>query len=483
MSPQERSRPSYAFGCWLYLRLLGVCYLAAFWSFGVQVRGLIGEDGILPARDVMTAAQRWADAGSVGLARVLEVPTLCWLGVSDEWLMGLCVAGAVLSVPVILGVAAPLALPLLWLLYLSLSTVTREFLSFQWDGLLLEAGLLSIALAPWVLVHRPRASEPSPLARWLTWWLIFRLMLTSGLVKLTSGDPLWRDLSALAYHYETQPLPSPIGWYAHHLPLVVHRATTAAMFAIELAAPWLIFVGSTGRRAAAAAFIGLMLVIAATGNYAFFNLLTIGLACSLIDTRGVRSTPPRRLAWMPAAALACLTLPATVDVLAAQTAVTVPGGARLHAWRRALQPFRSVNAYGLFAVMSSSRPELTVEGSRDGETWVPFTFKYKPGDIRQGPRWVAPHQPRLDWHMWFAALDEWERSGWLDRFCRKLLEGAPAVTGLLAANPFSETPPAFVRVRRSDYRIAPLDQARRDRVWWIASPPEPFSPVLSRMTR
>jgi hypothetical protein len=483
MASPGQPRPAYALGCWLCLRLVGVCYLAAFWSFGVQVRGLIGEDGILPARDVMGAARQWADAADLGLSRLFEVPTLLWLGVSDAWLVGLCVAGAALSVPVILGVAAHLALPLLWLLYLSLSTVTREFLSFQWDGLLLETGLLSVALAPWVLVHRPGVGEPPALARWLVWWLIFRLMLTSGLVKLTSDDPLWRDLSALAYHYETQPLPSPIGWYAHHLPLFAHRACAAAMFAIELAVPWLIFVGTTGRRAAAAAFIGLMLLVAATGNYAFFNLLTIALACSLIDTRGPRVIAPRRLAWVPAAAIACLTLPATVDVLAAQTGIAVPERAHLQAWRRAIQPLRSVNAYGLFAVMSSSRPELAVEGSRDGVTWVPYTFKYKPGDVRQRPRWVAPHQPRLDWHMWFAALDEYERSDWLDRFCRKLLDGAPAVTGLLAANPFAADPPAFVRVRRSEYHVAPLDQARRDPVWWIASPPEPFSPVLSRITR
>lgn len=481
MSSPGHLRRSYAVSCWLYLRLLGVCYLVAFWSLGVQVLGLIGQDGILPAREVMDAAQQWAAVGHVGLLRFLEVPTLCWLGVSDAWLVGLCIAGAVLSVPLIAGIGAPVVLPLLWLLYLSLSTVTREFLSFQWDALLLESGLLAIALAPWTLFHRPRDHEPPALARWLIWWLVFRLMFTAGLVKLTSGDPLWRDLSALAHHYETQPLPSPAGWYAHHLPIVAHRASTAVMFAVELALPWLIFVGATGRRAAAGSFIVLMLVIAVTGNFAFFNLLTIALACTLVDTR--RAGPaaaPRRLAWVPAAVLACLTLPVTIDVLAGQAGLRVPGGEALHAWRQTLRPLRSANAYGLFAVMSTNRPELTVEGSRDGRTWVPYVFKYKPGDVRRPPRWVAPHQPRLDWHMWFAALDSFEGSEWLERFCRRLLEGSPAVTGLLDVNPFPDAPPAFVRVMRSEYHIPPLAQARREQIWWTASQPEPYSGVLQK---
>jgi hypothetical protein len=152
----------------------------------------------------------------------------------------------------------------------------------------------------------------------------------------------------------------------------------------------------------------------------------------------------------------------------------------LTAWQRRLAPFRSVNPYGLFAVMSSARPELTIEGSLDGVVWKPYAFAYKPGDPRRAPRWVAPHQPRLDWHMWFAALDLYEASPWLERFCHRLLAGEPSVIGLLGSNPFPGEPPRFVRVTSARYRIPPLDTARRERIWWTVGPPEPFSPVLAR---
>ncbi|MGE3707374.1 MAG: lipase maturation factor family protein [Vicinamibacterales bacterium] len=476
---KQAGPPSYALSSWLSLRLLGLCYLAAFWSFGTQVRGLIGSHGILPARDVMEAAGRSAAAGGLAISRWFDVPTIFWLGSSDAWLVGVCIAGALLSLLLVTGVMAPVTLPLLWFLYLSLTVVTREFLSFQWDSLLLEAGLLAIGLAPWVRFHTPRGSEPPALARWLFWWLAFRLMFAAGLVKLTSGEPLWRDLTALAYHYETQPLPTPAGWYAHHLPLIVHQASAVVTFVIELVVPWLIFAGVRGRRVAAASFGGLMAAIAVTGNYAFFNLLTVAVSVTLWDTPGP-APRPRPFAWAPAAALAVLTLPASVAVLAGQTGLPLPAAPLFTAWQRTLAPFRSVNPYGLFAVMSSARPELTIEGSLDGLAWRPYAFAYKPGDPRRAPRWVAPHQPRLDWHMWFAALDLYEASPWLERFCRRLLEGEPSVARLLAANPFPAGPPRFIRVTSARYRIPPLDVARREGIWWTVGPAEPFSPVLAR---
>ena len=172
---------SYAFGTWLFLRLLGLVYLCAFWSLGTQVRGLVGADGILPAQELMMSAHHWADAGGLGaVARFLALPTVCWLGASDRVLVSLCAIGAALSLSQIAGLASALVLPLLWLLYLSLSTVCGEFLSFQWDALLLETGLLAMVLAPWTLIHRPRDGEPRAISRWLIWWLLFRLTFALG---------------------------------------------------------------------------------------------------------------------------------------------------------------------------------------------------------------------------------------------------------------------------------------------------------------
>jgi hypothetical protein len=204
---------SYTVSSWLFLRLLGLAYLCAFWSLATQIRGLVGAEGILPAQELMMSAHRWADAGRLGaVSRFLALPTVCWLGAGDSVLVSLCAIGVALSLCQLAGLAGALVLPLLWLLYLSLSTVCTEFLSFQWDTLLLETGLLAIVLVPWTLWHRPGNAEPRALSRWLIWWLLFRLMFVSGVVKLTSGDPLWRGLTAVAVHYETQPLPTPLGW-------------------------------------------------------------------------------------------------------------------------------------------------------------------------------------------------------------------------------------------------------------------------------
>jgi lipase maturation factor 1 len=485
---------SYAFGTWLFLRLLGVVYLCAFWSLGTQVRGLIGVDGILPAQELMLSAHRWADAGGLGpVARFFALPTVCWLGASDRVLLSLCAMGVALSLLQIAGMVGALVLPLLWLLYLSLSGVCGEFLSFQWDALLLETGLLALVLAPWTLAHRPGDGEPRDLSRWLIWWLLFRLTFASGVVKLTSGDPLWRGLTAVAVHYETLPLPTPLGWYAFHLPAGFQQFSTAAVLMIELLVPWAIFTTRGLRHVAGVVLVVLQLLIALTGNYAFFNLLTIALSLTLLDDawwpRWGRPyldvgawLPARRLRSCPVVllvAVAVVTVPASLGVLASQARIDLPGSAWLRSVRVALAPFRSVNAYGLFAVMTPTRPELTVEGSIDGETWQPYEFKDKPGDLRRAPPWVAPHQPRLDWQMWFAALDRFDASSWLERFCHRLLEGSPAVLDLLAENPFPDAPPRFVRVRRAQYHVAALDVHRRERVWWTREEQQPYSPVMS----
>src|SRR2546423_6444189 len=226
---------------WLFLRLLGLVYLAAFWSLAVQVAGLIGANGILPAHAYMDSARAFVAAEHVGIDRFRLLPTLCWISTSDAFLHGLTLAGVALAVLLTIGVLPAVVVPLLWIDYLSLSVVAREFLSYQWDALLLEAGLLAIFIAPLVIVERARAPVAPPrLGVWLMLWLVFRLMFGSGVVKLASGDPTWQNLTAMTFHYETQPIPTPIAWYAHQLPLWMHKASTAATIGIELAAPFFI---------------------------------------------------------------------------------------------------------------------------------------------------------------------------------------------------------------------------------------------------
>jgi lipase maturation factor 1 len=468
---------------WFFL-LLGLVYFSAFASLAVQVPGLIGADGITPAARLLDVARH-----ELGSGAWLRFPTLFWLGSGDAMLRAVPIAGAALSLLLVLGILPALAAPLLWIGYLSLVTVGGEFLSFQWDGLLLEAGFLAMLLAPRGLRPLGRAPSPPPVVLFLFRWLLFRLMFASGAVKLLSGDPAWHTLRALEYHYETQPLPTVIGWYAHHLPAAVQHASAAAVLAIELAAPFLIFFPRRARHLGASVLIALQVLILATGNYAFFNLLTIALAVLVFDDRAFasrRGAPVGVPAVAPRAARERRGLrPAAIALLVVSLAHwwgsflgwgTLPPPAR--SALATLAPWNLVNGYGLFAVMTTSRPEIVVEGSADGVHWRAYEFRWKPGDPARPPRWVAPYQPRLDWQMWFAALGSYGRTPWFGAFLARLLEGSPAVLALVGTNPFPDTPPRYVRATLYDYRFTDLATRRRTGAWWRREERGPYAPVL-----
>ncbi len=451
----------------------------------MQIVGLVGSDGILPADVAMQSMRQLADTHHVGLGRYHLVPTLCWFSTSDRFLQFQCGAGAALAVLLIFGVAPAPCLFLLWLVYLSLATVCREFLAFQWDNLLLETGFLAIFLAPLQLWPRAsRAAPPSRLVLWLLRWLLFKLMFQSGCVKLLSGDPTWRNLTALTYHYETQPLPTWIGWYAHQLPVWVQKISTATMFGIELFLPFLVFAPRRLRQVACVAFVSFQTLILLTGNYCFFNLLTIALCLLLLDDAALKAAwpwrsreavalapePSPRSPWrwpiqvtMPVACVAVVSALMQFSAMFRLPVLWPRPVVGVYAW---LSPFRSFNSYGLFAVMTTSRPEISIEGSRDGVTWLPYEFKYKPGDVKRRPGFAEPHQPRLDWQMWFAALGKYQRNPWLMSFCRRLLEGSRPVLALLKRNPFPEAPPRYIRAVVYDYRFTDLATRRRTGAWW-----------------
>jgi len=472
---------------WVFLRLLGVVYVAAFASYAVQVVGLIGHDGILPARLYMDGARDFIASQHIGIDRFRLLPTLCWLSTSDAFLRALCWGGAALAVLLVAGVAPIPVLIVLWVDYLSLSAVSREFLSYQWDALLLEAGLIAIFLAPPVRRERYAAPiEPPAAARWLMIWLVVRLMVGSGAVKLASGDPTWRNLTALTYHYQTQPIPTPLAWYADQLPIAFQKASTVAVFAIELVAPWCVFAARRVRIAGFALLAGLQLLIAATGNYAFFNLLSIALCVFLLDDgiwnasvsadrsgggRVLQTRRGRNVSRLAAIAFAIVTVPVSLMMFLGSLGFgfAPPLVGELAEW---LSPLRSINSYGLFAVMTTTRDEIVVEGSNDGVAWQPYEFKYKPGDVNRRPPWVAPHQPRLDWQMWFASLTTYENAPWYQNFCIRLLQGSPDVLALLARNPFPERPPTFVRGVLYRYRFGAA-------TWWTRERIGEYSPVQS----
>ena len=477
-------RTTFHLSRWLFLRGLGCIYLIAFLSLWVQIHGLVGSNGILPAGQYLEAVRQ-----QIGTEGYYLVPTLFWLNPSDAFLHFLCAGGVLLSLVLIAGFVPSFALVGLWAFYLSLVTVGQVFLSFQWDVLLLEAGFLAIFFAPLRLRETfTRASQSSTVFLWLLRWLLFRLMFASGFVKLAS-DEVWRNLTALNFHYETQPLPTWFGWYAHQFPEWFHKASVLGMFAAELVVPFLIFAPRHLRTVGCIGLIALQILIILTGNYCFFNLLTIVLCLLLIDdvmwkafllkrfmpTIHTIEKPPRQYRHISIAVAAVLLFLLSSIRFGGQLfrEAQLPDVA----W---IAPFRSVNTYGLFADMTESRPEIIVEGSNDRITWKTYQFRWKPGDLTVPPKWVAPHQPRLDWQMWFAALQgSYRNTPWFLNFMGALLQGKSEVLQLLAENPFPDAPPRYVRATLYDYRFTDLTTKRSKDTWWSREWKRIYCPAIS----
>jgi predicted DCC family thiol-disulfide oxidoreductase YuxK len=489
-------RTSHDVAVWLFLRALALVYLVAFLSLWSQIHGLIGHDGIAPVDRLMTALGREYAALGMGGSRFRLAPTLCWLSGGDGFLTLHCAAGAALALALLVGLAPRASLFLLWLFYLSLVTVGREFLGFQWDNLLLEAGCVAFFLAPAGLWPRPGRTGAFPrLALGLGWLLLFKLMFSSGSVKLASHDPTWRDLTALSYHYQTQPLPNPLAWYANQLPMWLQKLSCLFMFAVELGAPWLIFAPRRLRTLAAALLAWLQGLILATGNYTFFNWLTLALCLLLVDdvtwrSHGprrwrrfaaglTRGAPPGRSHRLATMAFAVLFVPISLHQILASTGTRPSWLAPVAAVDTWLSPLRTISGYGLFAVMTTERREIIVEGSDDGETWLPYEFKHKPGDPQRRPDQVAPHQPRLDWQMWFAALGSYRDNPWFVRFCVRLLQGAPPVTTLLGHNPFPAHPPRYLRAELYRYELTEAAERAATGAYWHREPLGVYLPRLS----
>src|SRR6266576_2739107 len=485
--------PTYFWARRWFLRALGAIYLIAFVSLWVQVDGLIGSDGVSPVNQFLPAvhAQLGKDAYAI-------LPTLCWFSTSNAFLHFLCGGGAVLSVLLIFGIAPALSLVALFAFYLSLTIAGQTFLSFQWDVLLLETGFLSIFLAPWRLWPReliclpgsPPPATAAPVSRaalFLLKLLLFKLMVMSGVVKLTSGDDCWWNLTALDYHYWSQPLPTIFGWWADQHPEWFKHFSVGFCMAVEIIAPFFIWAPRRPRLIAAGLMIFLQLVIALTGNYCFFNLLTIALCLLLIDdatlSRKYATVADRRysdrLSTYGAIMVIVVTLPINAWLIFTAFKTDAQWPRRLAFAYEHLEPFRIVNGYGLFRVMTKDRREIVIEGSADGIDWLPYEFRWKPGAVNRAPGWCAPHQPRLDWQMWFAALGTPEQNPWFIRLAICLLEGKPAVTRLFAHDPFPNQPPRYVRAILYRYRFTTAKEHRQTGAWWERQELGEYLPAVS----
>ncbi len=475
----ESFTPStYEFARVLFSQCLALVYLFAFSSFWVQAMGLIGSHGVMPASQIL------ADfATNFGWSRFFVLPTLAWISSSDIFINGICIAGIVSAILMFFSQRTFILFSFVcWICYLSIVNVCSDFMSFQWESLILEVGFLSIFL-------RSR----SPILIWLYRWLLFRFMFSSAVCKIMSGDSHWRDLTALNFHFETQPLPTWVGWYFHQLPEIFHKFSVALMFIIEGLVPFLFFLPRRARYFGFFCLLGLQSLIFITGNYGFFNILSASLCLFLLDDEFLLRFK-NGLTWKKnfSAAITKGLVGKAKKTLAAVGALllVLAGSAELMATFR-IKPtvfiplmtvtdrFRIVGGYGLFAAMTAVRNEIIIEGSNDGKVWQEYEFKWKPGDINKRPYFVAPHQPHLDWQAWFAALGGFENQFWLHNLMVRILQGEPAVLNLLGKNPFPDGPPKAVHVLLYQYHFSDLDLHSRTGQWWTRELVGKYSPDMT----
>ncbi|KYN43556.1 Lipase maturation factor 2 [Trachymyrmex septentrionalis] len=570
----------------LFLRGICIIYLFAFLSFYIQIPGLYGDNGILPARTQLDLKTR-----ATFLNKMKQKPTFLWfapyLGLNVDYMLDvLSLLGAILSfagfvsqkfciAPVFAG---------LWSLYYSLYQIGQTFMLFQWDVLLLEVGFLCIFVAPLWYAYRGNPSDY--VTFWAVRWLLFRLMFSSGVVKFTAGCPVWWKLDALNIHFESQCIPTALAWYAHHLPTWLLRLSTVVINVIELAIPLLFFFPN--RKVRIIAFylqVFLQICIIATGNYNFFNFLTICLCISLLDDqffykrksknnksriRNYLSTLITILVYggvmyetyiyyglkiidnwtiesnitftqeefgyilyhvvifsiyIGLISFALTLVPMIIsifytkemhkltDKLTAMLLALVYVLSIACIFAISIVPYSSLsktfnstmidhlipltrlhskvdhlhitNRYGLFSRMTGvdGRPEIVIEGSDSIEgPWKEYEFLYKPGNVNNSLPFVAPHQPRLDWQMWFAALGTYQQNPWLMSLAYRLLTGQPEVLALMntVENPFRDRPPKYVRASLYHYHYTSWSQTSNTRAWWTRERIGEYFPTFSQ---
>ena len=515
---------------WLLLRALGLIYFSAFFALLFQILGLVGSQGILPVQQFLEALK------PLGESRYWLAPSLLWRNASDHTLLAMVWAGLIASVLVVINVVPRAALLVCWICFLSFVTAAQDFSQYQSDGMLLEAGLLAILIAPAGL--RPgwgRRSLASRAAIFLLLWEWFRIYFESGVVKLASGDPTWRNLTAMYEYYQNGPLPTWIGWYLQHLPYWFHQLTAGATLLMELV---LVFMALLPRRWRIICFVIVTLWqvgVISTANYAFLNYLVLVLGFLLLDDRalirfvpvrwrgdltpntgntllhegpdadvvGVQGTDvssrpdgpevvarPQRIGLRrhPREVLGAVRIAlTTVGLTWIAYATTVPLIEMF--WPKAplpngplavIEPWRVANTYGLFANMTPHRYEIEFQGSDDGTHWTAYPFRYKPQNPQDRPRIYAPYQPRFDWNLWFASLTDWQQAPIVARTEIRLLEGSPQVLGLFAGNPFRTHPPKLVRAVLWQYWFSTPAEKRATGVWWTRSLLGTYAPTITR---
>ncbi len=488
---------------WLFLRAFGLIYFSAFFALLFQVRGLVGAGGVMPATKYLATLR------TLGIARFFYAPTLLWFGSSNAALMLVCSIGLIASVLVVVNVLPRPTLLACFVCFLSFIAVSQDFGQYQSDGMLLEAGFLALFIAPTgVLPGWGRRSLPVRAAMWLLLWEWFRIYFESGVVKLQSGDPTWRNLSAMYEYYQNGPLPTWVGWYLQHLPHWFHIATAALTLIMELLLVWLVFLPRRGRIVLFWVVTVWQAGVIVSANYAFLNYLVLVLGFLLLEDKYLARFVPRRwrgglldetagstLLHEPAheqqnPSAVRLLQPLIAGVFLLWVAYVTTAQMLLMFLPRAplpmlpiamAEPFRIANSYGLFANMTPHRYEIEFQGSDDNTHWTAYRFRYKPQDITERPRIYAPYQPRFDWNLWFASLGPWQQSMIVPLTEERLLDGSRDTLGLFGTNPFPQHPPRFVRAVLWQYWFSTAAEKRTTGAWWHRTLLGTYAPTVTKM--
>ncbi|MGA2904102.1 MAG: lipase maturation factor family protein [Candidatus Korobacteraceae bacterium] len=497
---------------WIFLRALGLIYFSAFYALIFQIRGLIGPDGILPAGEYLEAVARQFGP----LARLWFAPTVLWFSSSGHMLAAICWAGMIASLLLVLNVWPRATLLICFVCFLCFVAAAQDFSGYQSDGMLLEAGFISLFFAPAGLwPGLGRASPPSRASLFLLQWEWFRIYFESGVVKLASGDIEWRHFTAMDDYYQNGPLPTWVGWYVQHLPHWFHAFATGATLVLELGLVFMLFLPRRWRIVCFFIVTLWQIPVILTANYTFLNYLVLVLGFLLLDDRFIlRFMPPR---WKERLRLEEISPPPAADELQVDSPQPMPLRQRpnpLAAFKlaltsviliwifyattvqmvwillpralfpvspvAALEPLRIANRYGLFAVMTRGRYEIEFQGSDDGQNWTAYPCRYKPQALNEKPRIYAPYQPRFDWNLWFASLGSWRENLIVPSTEERLLASAPDVLALFAGNPFPQAPPKQVRAVLWQYWFTTMAEKRATGMWWQRKLLGLYAPVLER---
>lgn len=452
-------------------RLLGLIYIFVFGAFIFQMKGLFGAEGIRPIGQFLEFIKY-----RLGKWRFHHIPTLFWINSSDRALLTLVITGTIFSILLMFGILPPIMLFLLFILHLSIVSAGQDFLSFGWESFLLEIVCNAFFLS--------LTSPPNPLI-WISLsLLLFRFHFQAGVSKLKSRDLNWRNLSAIWYHYQSQPLPNTQAWYFHKLPLSIHKVSTALMFFAELVVPFFVFGRDDLRFVAFLFLFGLQFFIWFTGNLSYLNHLTSVFCVILVSDHWFKmlldwtiTPPPPSLIYVDvfvSAVGACLIFMQLISLWN----YFMPPNPTFYRILNWVQPYHIINRYGIFAIMTTKRYEIIIEGSDDEVKWKEYLFRYKPSELTRRPGRISPYQPRIDWQAWFLPFSNYHEESWFQDFLVRLLQGSPHVLKLLRYNPFPEKPPKYIRALIYDYEFTSVKEKKETGAWWRRTYAGIYSPVL-----